>query len=102
MREMVLVRSLRGAPFSHPIDPELNPDRVIYQIEVNGGCTYLGTLTHAGAASPALICPSLRKEVRACEIECMNAAELTRASLDTSISDEAAHIYIQADWMFGC
>lgn len=36
---MVLVRSPRGALFSHRIDLEQNPNRVIYQIEVYGDCT---------------------------------------------------------------
>ena len=50
IRETVLVRSPRGTQLSHRIDLEQNPDRVIYRIEVNGDCTYLGTFTHASAA----------------------------------------------------
>lgn len=44
LREFVLVRSPRGDPFSHQTD---NPDRISYQMEEDGDCTYMSTLFHA-------------------------------------------------------
>ena len=52
--ETVLTRFPKGAPLSHRIDLDRNPDRVIYRPEANGEVTYMGTLTHAGIESQNL------------------------------------------------